>query len=214
MGPPRDGPQRHRPRDNRDQNQDRRQSKSQPAGTVTIRIVQRTPVAQPMVRENCKVCGRGLRPRKRHPSNPGLTEAGHRRFSTLQFSSSSRHRRLEPYWALWYKWRVQGNIAPREITDAPRFPYQKSPRTREAGMHKRIALLILAFGVLVSTAQAGNWGHWRGPTGNSTAPDATPPTQWSTTKNVKWKVELAGSREFVRRRLGPASVCNHRRAAR
>jgi len=40
--------------------------------------------------------------------------------------------------------------------------------------------------------QADNWGHWRGPTGNSVAPNASPPTEWSSTKNVKWKVELPG----------------------
>ncbi|MFO1002958.1 MAG: PQQ-binding-like beta-propeller repeat protein [Planctomycetaceae bacterium] len=39
---------------------------------------------------------------------------------------------------------------------------------------------------------AGNWGHWRGPSGNGVAPDAVPPTEWSSTKNVKWKVALPG----------------------
>ena len=39
---------------------------------------------------------------------------------------------------------------------------------------------------------AGNWGHWRGPTGNSVAPDAKPPTEWSSTNNVKWKVRIPG----------------------
>jgi outer membrane protein assembly factor BamB len=42
-------------------------------------------------------------------------------------------------------------------------------------------------------ASAGNWAHWRGPTGNGTAPKATPPIEWSPTKNVKWKVEVPGS---------------------
>ena len=39
---------------------------------------------------------------------------------------------------------------------------------------------------------AQDWGHWRGPTGNSVAPNATPPTNWSDTSNVKWKVEIPG----------------------
>jgi len=39
---------------------------------------------------------------------------------------------------------------------------------------------------------ADNWGHWRGPTGNGVALHATPPTEWSSTKNIKWKVELPG----------------------
>lgn len=41
-------------------------------------------------------------------------------------------------------------------------------------------------------SRADNWGHWRGPDGNGTAVDAHPPTEWSSTKNVKWKVELPG----------------------
>ncbi len=42
------------------------------------------------------------------------------------------------------------------------------------------------------TASA-NWGHWRGPTGNGTAPDADPPTEWSESENVKWKVAIPGA---------------------
>lgn len=44
--------------------------------------------------------------------------------------------------------------------------------------------------VLTSWSHAGNWAHWRGPTGNGVAFDASPPTEWSTTKNIRWKVEL------------------------
>ena len=43
-----------------------------------------------------------------------------------------------------------------------------------------------------SLARAENWGHWRGPTGNGTAAKASPPIEWSDTKNVKWKVEVPG----------------------
>lgn len=53
--------------------------------------------------------------------------------------------------------------------------------------------LITLFAVCVGFGlQAGNWGHWRGPTGNSTAPGAKPPIEWSATKNVKWKVAIPG----------------------
>jgi outer membrane protein assembly factor BamB len=41
-------------------------------------------------------------------------------------------------------------------------------------------------------AAAENWGHWRGPTGNPAAIDANPPTEFSGTKNVKWKVAIPG----------------------
>ena len=33
---------------------------------------------------------------------------------------------------------------------------------------------------------------WRGPLGTGVAPSANPPTEWSETKNVKWKVEIPG----------------------
>lgn len=46
--------------------------------------------------------------------------------------------------------------------------------------------------VLASQVQAGNWAHWRGPTGNGTASEANPPIEWSDTKNVKWKVPIPG----------------------
>ncbi|MEQ2008582.1 MAG: PQQ-binding-like beta-propeller repeat protein [Limisphaerales bacterium] len=38
-----------------------------------------------------------------------------------------------------------------------------------------------------------NWPQWRGPAANGAAPHADPPTEWSETKNVKWKVKLPGS---------------------
>ena len=44
-----------------------------------------------------------------------------------------------------------------------------------------------------SFASAANWAHWRGPTGNGTAANASPPLKWSSTENVKWKVEVPGT---------------------
>lgn len=43
-----------------------------------------------------------------------------------------------------------------------------------------------------SSVQAGNWSHWRGDSGNGISKTATPPVEWSTTKNVKWKVVVPG----------------------
>src|SRR5215203_5644010 len=37
-----------------------------------------------------------------------------------------------------------------------------------------------------------NWPQWRGPLQTGAAPNANPPTKWSETHNVKWKVELPG----------------------
>lgn len=41
-------------------------------------------------------------------------------------------------------------------------------------------------------AAAGSWGHWRGPTGNGTAPGAHPPVEFGAGTNVRWKVPLPG----------------------
>jgi outer membrane protein assembly factor BamB len=41
-------------------------------------------------------------------------------------------------------------------------------------------------------ASPSNWPQWRGPLATGAAPDATPPLEWSETKNVKWKVKTPG----------------------
>lgn len=57
---------------------------------------------------------------------------------------------------------------------------------------KRVALVTLVWMLMNPFAMADNWGHWRGPTGNGIALNAQPPTSWSSTKNIKWKVEIPG----------------------
>ena len=37
------------------------------------------------------------------------------------------------------------------------------------------------------------WPQWRGPLANGVAPQANPPVEWSETKNVRWKILLAGT---------------------
>ena len=60
-------------------------------------------------------------------------------------------------------------------------------------MNRRILLgLALALLGVSSNLWANDWAHWRGPTGNGVAPEATPPIKWSDTENVKWKVEVPG----------------------
>jgi outer membrane protein assembly factor BamB len=51
---------------------------------------------------------------------------------------------------------------------------------------------VVAFAFFDSFAVAENWAHWRGPTGNGVALHASPPVEWSDTKNVKWKADLSG----------------------
>ena len=36
------------------------------------------------------------------------------------------------------------------------------------------------------------WPQWRGPLMTGVAPLASPPVEWSETKNVRWKMELPG----------------------
>jgi outer membrane protein assembly factor BamB len=37
-----------------------------------------------------------------------------------------------------------------------------------------------------------NWAQWRGPHATGASPTANPPTEWSETKNVRWKVQIPG----------------------
>lgn len=45
-----------------------------------------------------------------------------------------------------------------------------------------------------SAAAAGNasWPQWRGPSGQGTSDEKNLPTEWSATKNIKWKTPIAG----------------------
>ncbi|HWF20228.1 MAG TPA: PQQ-binding-like beta-propeller repeat protein [Verrucomicrobiae bacterium] len=53
--------------------------------------------------------------------------------------------------------------------------------------------LFCAFAVQAATSMEENWPQWRGPFANGVAPAANPPTSWSETSNIKWKVKLPGS---------------------
>ncbi len=50
-----------------------------------------------------------------------------------------------------------------------------------------IGLCALA---LSPAAMGDLWPMWRGPDGTGVAPSGNPPTTWSETKNIKWKIEL------------------------
>jgi outer membrane protein assembly factor BamB len=43
-----------------------------------------------------------------------------------------------------------------------------------------------------ATEKMRNWHQWRGPEANGFAATGNPPTEWSETKNVKWKVAIPG----------------------
>ena len=57
---------------------------------------------------------------------------------------------------------------------------------------KNCALPLCAFFLTTTLSTMANWPSWRGPSHNGAAPEATPPTEWSDTKNVKWKIALPG----------------------
>lgn len=66
---------------------------------------------------------------------------------------------------------------------------------------KRIAILTicifaLAVVVVLASQPVGfekNWHHWRGPHATGAAVDANPPTTWSETENIRWKVAIPGT---------------------
>jgi len=55
------------------------------------------------------------------------------------------------------------------------------------------ALLAAQPAVTVANDSLANWGQWRGPLGTGLAPQANPPTEWSETKNVRWKTKVPGT---------------------
>ncbi len=62
-------------------------------------------------------------------------------------------------------------------------------------MKNTIACAVLV-GVMTLATTAGEnekyWPQWRGPMGTGVAPQGNPPTEWSETKNVKWKKAIPG----------------------
>src|SRR3954466_1604477 len=55
--------------------------------------------------------------------------------------------------------------------------------------------LINSFALFLSVlplSAAENWPQWRGPAATGVAPAANPPTTWSETSHVKWKVRIPG----------------------
>jgi len=56
-----------------------------------------------------------------------------------------------------------------------------------------VVLLALAASGAAATGEAERyWPQWRGPLATGAAPHATPPLEWSETRNVRWKVEIPG----------------------
>lgn len=58
-----------------------------------------------------------------------------------------------------------------------------------------VAILLpssMSWGASPSEAQSDNWAQWRGPDATGASQSANPPTSWSETENIKWKVAVPG----------------------
>jgi outer membrane protein assembly factor BamB len=58
---------------------------------------------------------------------------------------------------------------------------------------EKLLLCSMAFLLTVGVGLAGdNWPHWRGPTFNGVSDETDLPVRWSTTENIRWKLDLPG----------------------
>ena len=59
-----------------------------------------------------------------------------------------------------------------------------------------LTLFLLPAGLMradgFESARLSNWHRWRGPEANGVAPEADPPVEWDTEKNVRWKTPIPG----------------------
>src|SRR5213596_2151685 len=49
-----------------------------------------------------------------------------------------------------------------------------------------------AAGATAATAAERFWPQWRGPYATGVSRTATPPLEWSETRNIRWKIEIPG----------------------
>lgn len=59
--------------------------------------------------------------------------------------------------------------------------------------HLPVVVLTGASLLFTVASQAADWPQWRGPSQNGVAPNANPPTFWSESSNVVWKIAVPGS---------------------
>ncbi len=55
-----------------------------------------------------------------------------------------------------------------------------------------VGVLVASMGAVAQTGGGDYWPQWRGPLATGVAPDADPPTEWSESRNVRWKVTIPG----------------------
>ncbi len=55
-----------------------------------------------------------------------------------------------------------------------------------------LSTLLITGSLCAAESPDTNWARWRGPAARGTAPLGTPPTTWSETEHVKWKLKIPG----------------------
>src|SRR5215217_6910541 len=60
------------------------------------------------------------------------------------------------------------------------------------GLGIRHSSFVLAAALSVSLSADSQWPQWRGPGGLGLSDEKNLPTEWSPTKNIVWKTEIAG----------------------
>jgi len=55
-----------------------------------------------------------------------------------------------------------------------------------------ISLAVAGLNIFSEKAEAGNWPQWRGPDGSGISNEKNLPSEWSPTKNIKWKTAIEG----------------------
>lgn len=55
-----------------------------------------------------------------------------------------------------------------------------------------LSLGLAGFSFVTESASAGNWPQWRGPDGSGISNEKNLPSEWSPTKNIKWKTPIEG----------------------
>jgi outer membrane protein assembly factor BamB len=65
-------------------------------------------------------------------------------------------------------------------------------QTRRVALTLIFALAVTGLGSFARSASAGNWPQWRGPDGSGISNEKNLPSEWSPTKNIKWKTPIDG----------------------
>lgn len=72
------------------------------------------------------------------------------------------------------------------------FPHPVIDQDRQMFRVSDVLLASFLVSCLAATVVASDWNRFRGPNGSGVSEDGAVPTEWSETKNLKWKTELPG----------------------